>query len=168
MHSDNSSKTGPDACDEYLSCVSEMLENSEVRSMRNYAQHRHVDCLKHCLNVSYTSFLICRLLGLNSRAAARGGLLHDFFLYDWHEGNPYGGLHGFTHPGVAAENAERRFDLTDREKDVIKKHMWPLTLSMPKYPESYVVILTDKFFCVAEAVHRGDLKLMRKLLDKVY
>ncbi|UOO37628.1 HD family phosphohydrolase [Oscillospiraceae bacterium CM] len=145
---------------DYLSCVREMTHHDAVRSMRGYNQHAGVDCLRHCLNVSYRSFLICRRLGLDYRSAARGGLLHDFFLYDWHVENPYGGLHGFRHPKIAALNANRHFSLNNKEQDVIKKHMWPLTVSMPKYLETLVVILVDKFCCVSESA--SAFKLFRR------
>jgi len=144
-------------CEEYLQTVRDLLAHPDVQSMRRFAQHGRVDCLIHCLNVSFAGYRVCRLLGLNSRAAARGGLLHDFFLYDWHKGNPYKGLHAFTHPRAAAENAGRRFEITDRERDVIAKHMWPLTPRPPRYPESLVVLIADKLYCVAEAFAPSEL-----------
>jgi uncharacterized protein len=147
----------------YLDCVGELLKDDAVRSMKLYNQHRGVDCLEHCLNVSVASFKICKKLRLDYRAAARGSLLHDFFLYDWHHGNPHGGLHAFTHPKVAATNATQHFTLSAKERDVIVKHMWPLTLSLPKYAESYVVVLVDKFFCVSEAFSKKRSALVRHL-----
>jgi uncharacterized protein len=153
---------------DYLACVSEILENEEVRSMKQYNQHRGVDCLKHSLNVSLFSYLICRRLGLDYRSAARGGLLHDFFLYDWHEGNPHGGLHAFRHPAIASLNANKTFHLNHREQDVIKKHMWPLTISVPRYPETFVVVLVDKFFCIREVFKSGNHQVMTKICEVAY
>jgi len=43
------------------------------------------------------------------------------------------------HPRVALENAIEHFDLNDTEKDIIEKHMWPLTIRLPKTKESLVV-----------------------------
>ncbi len=109
-----------------------------------------IDCLRHCLQVSYTSFLVCRALGLDSRSAARGALLHDFFLYDWHGPKPYKGLHGFIHPGVALKNARSRFGLGALEEEIIRHHMWPLTLIPPKSKEAWVVLLVDKYCACGE------------------
>ncbi len=153
---------------DYLNCVSEIISHRDVRSMKQYNQHRGVDCLRHSLNVSLFSYLICKKLGLDYRSAARGGLLHDFFLYDWHNGNPHGGLHAFRHPLIASMNAVRTFELNQREYDVIKKHMWPLTLSLPKYPESFVVILVDKFFCIRELFKSGNHQVMKKVCEVAY
>jgi uncharacterized protein len=153
---------------EYLDCVSEIIEHEDVRSMKQYNQHRGVDCLMHSLNVSYFSYLVCKRLGLDYRSAARGGLLHDFFLYDWHKGNPHGGLHAFQHPKIASINANKTFTLNNREQDVIKKHMWPLTLSLPRYPETFIVVLVDKFFCIREAFSSGNNIVMNKICEAAY
>lgn len=154
--------------DEYLDCISDIIEHDDVRSMKQFNQHKGVSCLEHCLNVSFRSYLICKKLGIDYRSAARGGLLHDFFLYDWHKENPHGGLHAFRHPKIASINANKNFDLNKCEQDVIKKHMWPLTVSLPKYPESFVVILVDKFYCIREAFRSGNNRVTKRILDLAY
>lgn len=127
--------------------------------MKNYTQHGNVSCLEHCINVSYYSFLVCRFFGLDCCSAARGGLLHDLFLYDWHNNSavkPRKGMHAFVHPSIALQNAEI-FSLNDIEKDIIKKHMWPLTIVPPRCPEALVVSFIDKYCAVIET-----FKLCRK------
>lgn len=86
--------------EEYLALVRDILENEQVRSMDGYFQHGHTTCLRHSIHVSYLSYLFCKKHGLDARAAARGGLLHDLFLYDWHFYRRRKGerLHGFEHP----------------------------------------------------------------------
>ena len=97
-----------------------------------------------------------------ARAAARAGLLHDLFLYDWHfhakeTGNYF---HGLTHPRRALENAQRLFSLTDREKNIILRHMWPLTVTPPKYREAYVIVMFDKYCSLMETFHKPVMELM--------
>lgn len=75
---------------------------------------------------------------------ARGALLHDLFLYDWHVTKKEG-LHAFKHPERALINAESFFELTQRERDIIVRHMWPVTITPPKFAASYIVILADKY-----------------------
>ena len=61
--------------------------------------------------------------------------------------------HGTTHPRVAAENADRDFGLTDKEMNIIRSHMWPLTLrTMPKSKEAALVCLADKYIATKEMV----------------
>lgn len=138
----------------FSECVSELLRSDRVRLMDTFVQHADVSCLDHCVSVAYTSFWLSRRLGISvdGRSMIRGALLHDFFLYDWHEKNGRKGLHGFTHPRTALENAQRQFQLNDREKDIILRHMWPLTPVPPKYRESFLVSFSDKFCSVMETL----------------
>jgi uncharacterized protein len=135
-------------------CVSELLCSDKVRLMSNFIQHADVSCLDHCISVAYTSLWLSRLLGISvdCRSMIRGALLHDFFLYDWHEKSDRKGLHGFTHPKTALENARRQFALNKREEDIILRHMWPLTPIPPKYRESYIVSFSDKICSVMETL----------------
>ena len=46
---------------------------------------------------------------------------------------------------TALENAEKICNLNEKEKDIIVKHMWPVTLlSFPKYKESFLITIFDK------------------------
>ena len=79
-------------------------------------------------------------------------MLHDLFLYDWRKKqDDRKGLHAFTHPKTAYENASKLFDLNEKEKDIILKHMWPVTISFPKYKESYLLTLVDKYCALNES-----------------
>ncbi len=138
--------------EQYKNCISDLIDAPIVQTMNNFTQHSIVTTLEHCLFVSYISFIICKFLGLNYYAAARGGLLHDLFLYDWHNEQHRGKLHGFTHPKTALNNANIHFELSAMEQDIIKKHMWPLTIRLPRYKESYIVSLADKFCCIFEVL----------------
>lgn len=141
----------------YRAAVADLWASGPVRSMDGYIQHGDTSCLLHCLRVSYLSYCRCLQKGLNARSAARAGLLHDLFLYDWHNyRRPRGVLlpHGFTHPRTALENARRYFVLTDVEEDAILRHMWPLTPVPPATPEGMVITRMDKWVSLLEAFHR--------------
>lgn len=136
---------------EYYDCVRDLNDHEKVKSMQYFIQHGDVSCLEHSLYVSYISFRLCNKLGLDYCSAARGGLLHDFFLYDWHaDKKTHKGLHGLIHPNIALENANKYFSLNSIEKDIIEKHMWPLTLRLPRHKESYVVLMVDKYCALVE------------------
>lgn len=62
------------------------------------------------------------------------------------------GLHAFTHPKTALENASKLFSLNEKECDIILKHMWPVTIKLPKYKESYIITLVDKYCALEESV----------------
>lgn len=40
--------------------------------------------------------------------------------------------------------------MNEIEIDIIKKHMWPLTIVLPKYKEALVVMLVDKYCALME------------------
>lgn len=146
-------------CDrDFKNCINDLIQNETVRLLHNYVQHGNATRLEHSLFVSYKSYLICKSLGLDYRSAARGGLLHDFFLYDRRIEKPYKGLHGLVHPQIALENAAKHFNLNDKEKDIIQKHMWPLTLMPPKYKETFIVSCVDKYCATLEFINLKSFK----------
>ncbi len=156
----------------YYYMVSDLLENELVLKMKEYIHHGDTTCFQHCLNVSYYNYRICRFFSLNARAAARAGLLHDLFLYDWHTHKPEKGerLHGFTHAETALKNAKENFYISELEGDIIEKHMFPLNITaVPRYRETVVIVLVDKYCGLLETViprmkrivtvfHRGESK----------
>lgn len=143
---------------EYHSYVESLINNSFVLQMKLYIQHGSTTCYQHCINVSYYSYRFCKLLKLfnfDIKSVARAGLLHDFFLYDWHNKKREKGnkLHGFSHPQIALENAKLHFELNDCECDIILKHMFPLNIQPPKYKETMVVVLVDKYCAILETAY---------------
>lgn len=151
--------------DLFLDCISDLIESEVVQKMCNFTQHGDTTTFDHCLMVSFKSFQFCRKFNLDYRAAARGGLLHDLFLYDWHDKDLKINLHGFYHPGIALRNAEKAFVLDDKEKEIIKKHMWPLTVVPPKCREAYVICYFDKTCTLKEVFKEWGVSL-RKLMTK--
>ena len=57
-----------------------------------------------------------------------------------------------THAHTALRNASRDFTLNAVERDVIARHMFPLNLTPPRYRESVLVCLADKFCAVTETL----------------
>ncbi len=150
----------------YYSCVKDIFENKAFQSMNQFIQHGSTTTRAHCIQVSYLAYRLALRFNLNFREAARGGLLHDLFLYDWHTyaketGNHF---HGFTHPRAALKNAEKEFQLTDREKNIILRHMWPLTPIPPKYAEGFLVVYADKYCGTAEVFLEWKKKLAMRFL----
>jgi len=119
---------------------------------RRCIQHGKVSVYAHCVSVADTACVLAETLHLrvNERALIRGALLHDYFLYDWHDKANGHHWHGFTHPGTALHNASEDWKLTPVEREIIKKHMFPLTPIPPTCREAWLVCLADKI-CAANA-----------------
>lgn len=136
---------------EFQEIISDLLSNQTVQKMDLFRQHYNTSCLKHCEHVAFYNYIICKKLGLDYISATRAGLLHDLFLYDWRKRSPeHKGLHAFTHPRIALNNSQKLFNLNEKEKDIILKHMWPVTIVPPKYMESFITTFVDKYCAIAE------------------
>lgn len=138
---------------EFLELAEPTLTHEAVQQMKNYIQHGRVTTYEHCVQVAFLSFTFARRLRLriDEESLVRGALLHDFYLYDWHVPDPQRKrFHGFHHAKTALKNAERHFALSPVERDIIKKHMWPMNLPLPRYRESVLVLVTDKTVSLLE------------------
>ena len=146
---------------EFQNIIKELVENETVLQMKNYRQHYDTNCFQHCYAASYYSYLMCKKLNLDYKSAARGAMLHDLFLYNWRVKQDRKGLHAFTHGKSACENAEKLFKLNNIEKDMIIKHMWPVTLIPPRYKESFILTLVDKYCTIEETIKHFSKKKMQ-------
>lgn len=138
--------------EEYYGYVEDLLNNETVLGLGEFRHHIGTTRFQHSLNVSYYNFKLCKLFHLNARSAARAGLLHDFFFYVRKEHTKGMRSHAAEHPRTALENASRMFSISDLEGDIIVNHMWPMTRQLPRYRETYVITLVDKFCAVAEVM----------------
>lgn len=140
----------------------DILKSENFRRTRTHIQHGTMTVHNHCMDVARYSLLINKKLGIgcNMHDLIRGALLHDYFLYDWHDKEYLSQrkrLHGFHHPMTALSNAEKEYDLNDIQREIIKKHMWPLSVVPPTCREAWVVTAADKYCSLMETVgaHRG-------------
>ncbi len=128
---------------EFYDTIAPLLEDPMVQSLELYNHHRGKTRLEHVKEVAWLSFVWGKRLSLDCRAITRGALLHDLFFYDWLREGPR--LHGLRHHNIALKNARKVTFLSKKEEDIIKKHMWPLTVIPPLYMESFVVSMVDTF-----------------------
>jgi len=126
---------------EFVEIAQPLLEHPSVIKLRDLNHHLGKSRLDHVLDVSWKAFRISKCLSLDCDAAVRGTLLHDLFYYDWLRGGPR--WHSTGHPLIALQNAKKITRLSAKEEDIIKKHMWPLSVIPPRYPESWVVCFSD-------------------------
>lgn len=156
--------------EEFNMIIYDLANHPTVQKMKLYRQHYDTNCFDHCYNVAFYSYLICKKLNLDYISVSRAGMLHDLFLYDWRKKQPeHKRFHGFRHPRIALNNASKLFDLNENEKDIILKHMWPITIIPPKYIEGYIITLTDKYCALEESYnHYFNYFKKRKLFRYAY
>ena len=137
----------------FISVVNEVKGQSRLARSKAFCQHGSTSVYAHSLKVAYASYRLAVgwRLPVSSHELIRGALLHDYFLYDWHDReHAHRRPHGFYHPGAALENARRDFSLTQREENIIRRHMFPLTAVPPRYLEAWLVCFTDKICSLRE------------------
>lgn len=136
---------------EYQEIIKELIQNETVKSMKNFIQHCTTNCYEHCYRVSYYCYKISKKCGWDYKSATRGAMLHDLFLYDWRERKDgRKGFHAFTHGKTACDNACKLFKLNEKEKEMIKRHMFPLTIIPPKSKEGILLTFVDKYCALTE------------------
>lgn len=133
--------------EEFLEIVNPILNIEEFNKLKDITHHG-ITRYDHSLRVSYLSYKVCKLLRLNYKEVTEAALLHDFFIDEVEGENAYKRL--IKHPEYAIKNASKYIDLTDRQVDIIKTHMFPITFTPPKYIESIIVDLVDDFSAVSE------------------
>lgn len=136
----------------FMDVAAPILSHPEF--LRTKSIRHHDGCVfDHVLAVARMSYRIAGRLGMDKKAIIRGALLHDFHLYRFCENRkwmlPFDVLrHARVHPKDALSNAMQHFSLSDREKDIIRSHMFPF--QWPRFRESWVVSMADKILAVQE------------------
>lgn len=127
-------------------------ENSNFDNTAGFMQHGTTTRYLHSVAVAYFSFRIALTLGMKAHASEliRASLLHDFFLYNSKTDDDENKGHMLHHPYDALRRAKRYFPLTKKEEDIIRSHMFPLSLTAPKHKESYIVCFVDKLCAIYE------------------
>ena len=135
---------------EYYNIIKEILNHEEFQKRKTFMHHEDRTVFEHSIMVSIRAYKIARFLHLDTRSIAIGALLHDFYTTPWQEKKTKEKLfhqHGFIHAKVALENAKKYFAeyMNDKIEDIIVRHMFPLNPTPPKYIESWIVTLVDKY-----------------------
>lgn len=143
---------------EHLLSIVATYEGEVLRQMEAYIHHGAVSTYDHCENVVRVSYWLNARFSLRAdvEALVAGALLHDFYLYDWHEPDPSHRLHGFFHAERSKRNAVEAFQIDEKIQGIIQSHMWPLNITrVPKSREAAIVCVADKVCCVIESLfHR--------------
>ncbi len=144
--------------------AADIVSSDCLKQEERIRQHGSNNCYDHSLAVAVTSVGLAESLNLDldMESMIKGALLHDYYLYDWRSGDVSRWQHGRTHARCSLENACRDFELTPISRDVIEKHMFPLTGEVPRYKESVVVNVADKICAFREVCSHVKIKVRRR------
>lgn len=126
----------------------EVLKCNDYKKLYNESHHG-ITRMEHTMRVSKYVYKISKKMNMDYISATRAALLHDFFI-NTDFGDIKGIKKGIYHPGIAAKNACKHFELNKKEISAIETHMFPLNIKVPKYKESWVLTLVDKTVAIYE------------------
>lgn len=140
--------------EEILAKYKEFKNLSLFQKIYGIKQHRTSNTFRHVCLVSEEALQYAfehTNKGYDYNALIRGGMLHDFYFYDWRKDRSKMKSHLRSHPETAIKNAKEYFDLTETEIDIIRNHMWPITLTkFPKTKEGKLIMMMDKKVSIKE------------------
>jgi len=130
---------------EFLKYANPIIRTDKFLQLKKYIHHANHTVYRHVLSVAYISYkMALNKKGINMESMIKVALLHDYYLYDWHN-KDHKRPHGFTHPKTAMINATRDFGLNKTEQRAIRSHMWPLTLfHFPTSRIGWILCIADK------------------------
>ncbi len=153
-------KFTPEESVRFADLSKKLCDDKDFCRMKEYVAHGSINVYQHSINVAKLAYLLKSRMKLKTddRVLVEGALLHDFYLYDWHDaeiGLSFSKLHGYTHPFTACKNAISYYGIDDSTQEVIRCHMWPLTLrSLPRSKEAILVCIADKVCALKETILR--------------
>ncbi len=94
----------------------------EISRRQKFVQHGHTSTYQHSMNVVRLSYWLNKHFHLHAdeKALLVGALLHDFYLYDWHEKSTWHRWHGFSILSGRQEMPER-FSKSTKKKNTLSK-----------------------------------------------
>lgn len=133
-----------------------LREDPVIQELKKYPNHKISNLFDHSSRVALCAYDLSRRMHIrvDGTSLARGAMLHDFYLYQARGNKEIGTkAHWFGHPDTALQNAEKEFQLTELEKNIITSHMWPLTfLHVPRSREAFLVSFADKICAFGELI----------------
>lgn len=148
---------------DYENLIKDIKNNDKFLKLKE-EEHHGTNRYDHCKKVSYLSYRVSKFLGLDYESTARAGLLHDFYYGERDDqDNSY-----LNHPKVSVKNSKAEFDITFKEEDMIRTHMFfksfinkfapfiknketvTLKETLPNYKEGWIICASDVLVSFSE------------------
>ena len=152
--------------EEFFPMIQDILDNPVFQQLKDLSHHGPDNSVyEHSLATARRAYRLGKGVCLKEdelRSLTRAALLHDFFGYDWHDGwykefvSRYRGfkrlthMHAFLHGRIAARRAKIYFDLSPEQCAAIASHMFPLSTSLPRGRQAWLLTLADKMVASRE------------------
>lgn len=137
-----------------------ILTSPEFQSAFQQTHHNVTTVGDHSLNVAVAALCICAFLArlhihTRTRDVTEAALCHDLGILGRHEKFANNRQCCHQHPLDSVEVARRLDpDMDDRTLEMIRTHMWPMTLKPPTSREGVIISLADKYCAIREVTSR--------------
>lgn len=156
---------------EFYRLIRDVVKTPAFVGMKQYRHHIKGSVYDHSIKVAYLCYWHHKHFGtkIDLREFVRGALLHDYYLYDWHDMTPGHRLHLFTHPKEALKNALRHYpDLSPRQQDMIRNHMFPITPhTLPRTKAGWLICFYDKVAALGDYFGKNKWEMRQSVKRKV-
>ena len=81
----------------FIAIAREVVKGGRYAEMKRHYSHSDVTVYEHCVKVAFVAYRLAveHEIPCDRKALVRGALLHDYYLYDWHDPNKGFRWHGF-------------------------------------------------------------------------
>ena len=149
--------------------------NPLIQKMKEIPMHRGSNCFIHSFKVAkFAMRKAIKRKNYHLKAILIASILHDYYLYDWRSDRSKKKKHGRRHPFIAEANARRDFHIDSEVSEIIKSHMWPLTIkSFPKTKEAKLVnhadnVIATREFATSKAFKKKREQRYLKFIEKLF
>ena len=142
----------------FMLISSPILTHKEFIKTKSIVHHGSTR-FNHSVKVAYLSYKLSKMLGFDTTAATRAGILHDFFLERDDKNIVTETKMLINHPLIAKKNAIKYFGVNEKEQNIIESHMFPISNIAPKSKEAWMVSLSDKIVAAFEGVARAKAQI---------
>ena len=149
---------------EFVTIIRDIVKSEPFVGMKHYRHHVRSNIYRHSVRVAYLCYSHHKRFGTRTDLAelVRGALLHDYYLYDWHDRARGTRLHLFTHQRRALANAGAHYpELTERQRDMIGRHMFPVVPLPPRTRAGWIVCFYDKVAALQDYFGKNVWKQMQ-------
>lgn len=146
---------------EFYRLIRDIVKSEAFRGTKKHKHHVKGSVYDHSLKVAYLCYRHHKRFRSKTDLSelVRGAMLHDYYLYDWHDKDPQHKYHGFTHPRHALRNAAEHYpDLSPMQRDMIARHMFPLTPIPPKTRGGWIICFYDKVAAISDYLGKNKWK----------
>ena len=143
------------------------LHNKDVLRMQEIPAHRGSNVYLHTFKLvkKVMKKAVKSRRNLDLEALLIATIFHDYYLYNWRTLKDRPRPHGKHHPSIAARNAKRDFNISEKAVDIMLTHMWPFNFTKPpKSKEAWLLNITDTWVAFVECLTTKTYK--KKKADK--